>query len=135
MLVSSNEFKMERINTIRDILAERHQIVVTHTAGLVKPQMPKTAWQEAALTFRAGEEHDLKALLNRLVEYGYKREYTVEKPGDFSLRGGIFTSFRQSAVADSTGISSVNLWIEQDLRHRIATIHRNRRHIHGDADV
>lgn len=93
MLVSSNEFKMERINTIRDILAGKRQIVVTHTAGLVKPQMPKTAWQKAALTFKSGEEHDLKSLLNRLVEYGYKREYTVEKPGDFSLRGGIFDIF------------------------------------------
>lgn len=40
MLVSSHEFKMERINAIRDLLEGKRQIIVTHTAGIVKAQMP-----------------------------------------------------------------------------------------------
>ncbi|MCK7485862.1 MAG: hypothetical protein MZU97_10165 [Bacillus subtilis] len=93
MLVASNEFKMERINAIQDIIDGKRKIVVTHTAGLVRPMMPKSDWKKAEMRFATGSEHDVEALARRLVEYGYKREYTVEKPGDFSLRGGIFDVF------------------------------------------
>lgn len=93
MLVASNEFKMERINTIRDILEGARKIVVTHTAGIVRPMMPKDDWRRSELKFETGAEHDVEGLAKRLVEYGYRREYTVEKPGDFSLRGGIFDIF------------------------------------------
>ncbi|MFA5006364.1 MAG: transcription-repair coupling factor [Candidatus Izemoplasmatales bacterium] len=93
MLVASNEFKMERINTIRDILEGTRKIVVTHTAGIVRPMMPREDWRRSELKFETGAEHDVEGLAKRLVEYGYRREYTVEKPGDFSLRGGIFDIF------------------------------------------
>jgi len=98
MLVSSKEFKMERINTIRNILEGKRQIIVTHTAGLLKPQMPKKAWEEAVLEIMSGHEYELDKLVRKLVEYGFKREYTVEKPGDFSLRGGILDIFPLNAT-------------------------------------
>jgi len=93
MLVASNEFKMERINAVRDILDGRRKIVVTHTAGFVRPMMPEEAWRQAVIRFRTGGDYDVGAVAERLSAYGYKREYTVEKPGDFSLRGGIFDLF------------------------------------------
>ena len=93
MLVASNEFKMERINAIQDIVDGKRKIIVTHTAGLVRPMMPKAEWKKAEMHFATGSDYDVEALARRLVEVGYKREYTVEKPGDFSLRGGIFDVF------------------------------------------
>lgn len=93
MLVSSNEFKIERINTIHDLLSRQRKIVITHTTGLIKPQLPKKIWEEAILKIEANTDYDLQALSNKLVSYGYKREYTVEKPGDFSVRGGILDIF------------------------------------------
>ncbi|MFA5035746.1 MAG: transcription-repair coupling factor [Candidatus Izemoplasmatales bacterium] len=93
MLVSSNEFKMERINAIQDILNRKRQIIITHTAGLLKPQMPKEKWKNAVLEITTGQDYSLEILTKTLVQYGFKREYTVEKPGDFSLRGGILDIF------------------------------------------
>ncbi|MDD3842177.1 MAG: transcription-repair coupling factor [Candidatus Izemoplasmatales bacterium] len=93
MLVSSNEFKMERINAIQDILNRKRQIIITHTAGILKPQMPKEKWEKAVLRIISGYDYSLDVLLKTLIQYGFKREYTVEKPGDFSLRGGILDIF------------------------------------------
>jgi transcription-repair coupling factor (superfamily II helicase) len=97
MLVSSNEFKMERIHTIRDILEGKRQIVVTHTAGLLKAQMPRERWKRAVLELISGHDYEMDRLAKTLVEYGFKREYTVEKPGDFSVRGGILDLFPLNA--------------------------------------
>lgn len=93
MLVSSNEFKMERINTIRDLLANRRKVVITHTTGIIKPQLPKEIWKKAVISLKNNQEYDMNDLSKTLVSYGYKREYTVEKPGDFSIRGGILDIF------------------------------------------
>lgn len=93
MLVSSNEFKMERINAIRDLLEGKRQIIVTHTAGIVKAQMPRTRWQNAVLELVEGHDFDMGKLSRTLIEYGFKKTFTVEKPGDFSLRGGIMDVF------------------------------------------
>jgi len=93
MLVSSNEFKMERINTIRDLLSNKRKIVITHTTGIIKPQLPKKAWINAILNLKTNFEYGMKELSKIFVSYGYKREYTVEKPGDFSVRGGILDIF------------------------------------------
>lgn len=93
MLVSSNEFKMERINTIRDLLSNKRKIVITHTTGIIKPQLPKDVWKNSVINLKINIDFDMKELSKTLVSYGYKREYTVEKPGDFSVRGGILDIF------------------------------------------
>jgi transcription-repair coupling factor (superfamily II helicase) len=41
----------------------------------------------------AGSEVDLDHLTEKLVELGYERNYLVERPGEFSIRGGIFDIF------------------------------------------
>jgi transcription-repair coupling factor (superfamily II helicase) len=89
LLVSSMEFKMERMNTIRKILGGKKQIIITHPAGLLKPELPKSVWENAIFSLSEGSEINPHRLSEILVEYGYTREYTVEKPGDFSVRGGI----------------------------------------------
>ena len=64
-------------------------MVVTNTAGLLKYELPKKKWEEAKLSLSKGDILDLETLPQRLVIYGYKRGLTVEKQGDFSLRGSI----------------------------------------------
>lgn len=93
MLVSSHEFKMERINAIRDLLEGKRQIIVTHTAGIVKAQMPRNRWESAVLELVSGHDYEMRKLSRALVEYGFKKVFTVEKPGDFSVRGGIMDIF------------------------------------------
>ena len=48
-----------------------------------------------------GSTADLESILRRLVELGYQREYQVEHPGEFSVRGSIvdvFPSTSQSPI-------------------------------------
>ncbi|MCK7486680.1 MAG: hypothetical protein MZU97_15095 [Bacillus subtilis] len=93
LLVSSHEFKIERLHVTAEILTGRPLIVVTHVVGYAKPQMPIERWKSAKISLFSGMEIDPMKLAQKCTDIGYKREYTVEKPGDFSLRGGIFDVF------------------------------------------
>lgn len=89
LLVSSMEFKMERMNTIFKILSSKKQIIITHPAGIMKPELSKEAWKESIFSLKLGDTFDRDKLVSILVDFGYTNEYTVEKPGDYSVRGGI----------------------------------------------
>ena len=93
MLAVSKEFKFERINTIKRTIENKKNLVVTNTAGLLKYELPKNKWEKAILSLSKGESINLETLPRRLVTYGYKRGLTVEKQGDFSLRGSILDIF------------------------------------------
>jgi len=89
MLVSSWEFRVERIHTIKKILSGKHAIIVTHLPGILKPQMPVSRWKSAIFSLNSGQDISLESLVETLFRFGYNREYTVEKMGDYSVRGGI----------------------------------------------
>ncbi|MGD9909507.1 MAG: transcription-repair coupling factor [Candidatus Izemoplasmatales bacterium] len=89
LLVSSMELKMERMSTIATIFDSAPRILVTHLAGLMKPELEQDAWKEAIFTLKTGGEISRETLMSKLFDLGYSQEYTVEKPGDYSVRGGI----------------------------------------------
>ncbi|MCK5387777.1 MAG: transcription-repair coupling factor [Candidatus Izimaplasma sp.] len=89
MLAVSEEFKLERINAIKKIIENKKNLVVTNTTGLLKYELPRKKWESAILNLSKGDVVNLEILPKRLVSYGYKRGLTVEKQGDFSLRGSI----------------------------------------------
>ena len=93
MLAMSKEFKFERINTIKKIIEKEKSIVVTNTTGILKYQLPISKWEKAIIRVSNGEVVDLDTFPKQLISYGYKRELTVEKQGEFSLRGGILDIF------------------------------------------
>ncbi len=89
LLVSSWEFRIERISTIRNLLTEKPKIIVTHLPGLLKPQLNPENWKNAIFSVITEQEFARDSLVQKLVMLGYTREYTVEKLGHFSVRGGI----------------------------------------------
>ncbi len=93
MLVSSWEFRIERINTIKNILKGKRVVLVTHLPGILKPQLSPSRWKSAIFSLITGQEISIQKLSNQLFELGYSKEYTVEKMGDFSVRGGIVDIF------------------------------------------
>lgn len=93
LLISSIEFKLERINTIKSILSNKPHIIVTNLNGILKKQLSKEKWQKASISLSAGDIIDIKELVKYLVESGYQKEYTVSKIGDFSVRGSIVDVF------------------------------------------
>ena len=60
--------------------------IIVATCESLTGFFPKTI---ESLTLKTGEEHDLYALVERLVKLGYTRVDFSEKKGDFSLRGDI----------------------------------------------
>ncbi len=93
MLVSSWEFRIERINTIKQLLRGRKTILVTHLPGILKPQADPQTWKNAIFSLYIGKEIKIETLSERLICLGYSHEYTVEKMGEFSVRGGIVDIF------------------------------------------
>jgi transcription-repair coupling factor (superfamily II helicase) len=89
MLAMSSEFKLERINTIRKILENKKSIIITNTTGYIKYLIPKQKWENAIISLKVDDVIDVKEFANKLVSYGYTRENTVDKQGEFSIRGGI----------------------------------------------
>lgn len=93
LLVSSIEFRLERINTVVKSLENNKRIIITNLYGLLKPQLPYDKWKNSEIVIKTNSTYDIELLRNKLIEYGYKKEYTVEKMGDFSIRGGIIDIF------------------------------------------
>lgn len=89
LLVSSIEFRIERINTIKKLINNPKRIVVINLFGLLKPELPLQKWLDSIIKLNKNQDYSMNLLAEKLIDYGYKREYTVEKIGDFSVRGGI----------------------------------------------
>ena len=93
MLVSSSEFRLERINTMVELSKNNSRIIVTHLPGILKPTVAPNKWIKAKFSLFIDMEISIGLLSKRLIEIGYRREYTVEKMGDYSVRGGIVDIF------------------------------------------
>ncbi len=89
MLVSSMEFRVERINTIKKLIKNPKRMVVVNLFGILKPELPLKKWVDSVLLLNKNQDYSLDEITEKLFDYGYKKEYTVEKVGDFSVRGGI----------------------------------------------
>lgn len=89
MLASSNEFRIERINTIANIIRNKKGIIVTHTIGAIRKLPPKEVLLSSVLTIKENEVYDFEELIPRFISLGYTRTTLVENPGEFTVRGGI----------------------------------------------
>lgn len=72
---------------------ERPGVCVTSIEALLQRVPALEIVRDHVLTIRWGEPLDLQRVAARLVELGYERVPTVEKRGEFSIRGGILDVF------------------------------------------
>ena len=77
------------------ILADPPPVIVTSVRAYLQ-QVAELPSQSIRLV--AGESIDLEELQRRLVAFGYERNYLVERPGEFSVRGGILDVYPPGAV-------------------------------------
>ncbi len=98
MIVSSIEFKLERINTIKDLVLNKKRIVVLSINGLLKYQLSKETWINTIIHLHTNDSIDMDFLASQLIKMGYKRTYTVERVGEFSIRGSIFDCFPINSI-------------------------------------
>ena len=56
--------------------------------GFKKWLTPVDMWKNHQMTLKVGEDIDVEAFLNKLVNMGYRRESVVSHIGEFSLHVG-----------------------------------------------
>ena len=91
--IHSNQLTRERIKCMRRMLEGKPLTVVTTFSSLMSPQVPLDVWKENIIVIGQESEVNEKALAKRLVALGYEKNYQVEAPGQFSIRGGIIDIF------------------------------------------
>ncbi len=90
--IHGNKLTTERIKTLRRMAEERPFTLITTFAALMTPQAvwdveKDTVFIDKRTTMEEGE------IARRLVAMGYVKNYQVEAPGQFSIRGGIVDIF------------------------------------------
>ncbi len=91
--IHSNQLSKERIRCMRRMLEGKPVTIVTTFSSLMAPQIPIEVWKENIIHIDKNSELDEKELAHKLVEMGYEKNYQVEAPGQFSIRGGIVDIF------------------------------------------
>lgn len=91
--IHGNQLIKERIKCLRRVLEGKPVTVVTTFSSLMSPQVPLSVWKENILLIDQKTEIDEKELAKKLVKLGYEKNYQVETPGQFSIRGGIVDIF------------------------------------------
>ncbi len=89
----NDEFKYERIEVMKNIAEGKKQLVVTHTAGLIRKQFSKDKWIRSIINLKKGDIVDRKSLIDSLLGMGYVKTYTVDSTNQFSVRGSIIDIF------------------------------------------
>ena len=91
--IAIESFKIERIFTRGELINNPRKIVILNQAAAVRKTLNINEWKNAIISLKPRDDIDFNTLATDLVNYGYKREYTVIKPGEFSIRGSIVDIF------------------------------------------
>ena len=83
------ELEKERIRCLRRLVEGRPTTVVTTFAALMTPQVPLSAWKSNVLQLEKRQTYSLEELSRKLVRMGYEKNFQVDAPGQFAVRGDI----------------------------------------------
>ncbi len=87
------ELEKERIRCLRRLVEGRPTTVVTTFAALMTPQVPLSAWKSNVLQLEKRQTYSLEGLSRKLVRMGYEKNFQVDAPGQFAVRGDIVDVF------------------------------------------
>ena len=91
--IHGNQLLTETIKCLKRMLEGKPITLITTFSALMTPQIHLSVWKEHLLVIDSTNHIDEKKLAERLVEMGYEKNYQVEAPGQFSIRGGIVDIF------------------------------------------
>ncbi|MGH2772380.1 MAG: hypothetical protein ACRDIU_04490, partial [Actinomycetota bacterium] len=89
-LSPSLETMGRRIRIARDLKATPPKIIIASVRAVLQKMAPPP---DDSLKLAKGGTADLDEIAAALVAFGYDRNYLVERPGEFSVRGGIVDVF------------------------------------------
>ncbi len=73
--------------------ADQPPIVVTSARALMQKTLPPKWLTDALISYRVGQQINMKTSLRDWINLGYEHRDVVEEPGEFSHRGGIMDIF------------------------------------------
>ena len=91
--IHGNKLTLDRIRALRRLLSGQPVTLVTTFDALMTPMPPKSVFENNILDIGKDSIIEEKAIAAKLTAMGYERNYQVEKPGEFSIRGGIIDVF------------------------------------------
>ncbi len=91
--IHGNQLTTERIKCLRRLTEGKPVTVITTYDALMAPQPAVSAWKEHVIHMDKQSRVEESELAAQLVELGYEKNYQVEAPGQFSIRGGIVDIF------------------------------------------
>lgn len=89
LVAISQEFKNERINTLKSIINDEKKIIVTHTLALVRAVINKEDFIKSLITIKKNEDINISEFIKKLVSLGYHRVPKTMQSGEFSIRGEV----------------------------------------------
>lgn len=91
--IHGNQLMTERIKCCRRIIEGRPLTLITTFNSFMTPQVPLSVIAEHVIYIDKRTEVDETAMAKQLVAMGYEKNYQVDAPGQFSIRGGILDIF------------------------------------------
>ena len=97
----SDEIVSERMTTLERLAFAGGRTpplcVVTHPRALVQPVVPQEVLAARTVVVRRGDTMAMSDLHGKLADLGYERTTMVDRPGEVSMRGGIFDVYPVSS--------------------------------------
>ena len=92
VIAQSGELEQKRLEVLSHLVLERDKkfAVVTTIEGLSKRLLPAGDFRQGILPLEVGQQIAQNQLRAHLAAFGYEFAEQVERPGQFSVRGGIF---------------------------------------------
>ncbi len=80
----------DRMRTLRALARQTAPPLLIASIQSLLQEVPSAAWLlEQSQSIRLGQTLDLDAFISWMQRHGFERRPTVEKPGEYSIRGGI----------------------------------------------
>ena len=95
--ISGKELATERLKVCRRIATGSAGAIITTFDALLGESLPAELLKDSVLTIVQNNIVDEQEVAEQLVTMGYEKNYQVETPGQFSIRGGILDIFDTTA--------------------------------------
>lgn len=93
LVAVSNDFRFERINTLKKISQGIPQIIVTHIQAVLRPLMNFEYFKKSLIKLETSKDIDIASIIKSLIMMGYKKVPTCDMVGEFSVRGEVIDIF------------------------------------------
>lgn len=97
-VASSPELQNTRLETLNNLLKQKKSIIVTNLMGYLRFLPLKEIYNQNMLNYKVSDVIEIKDLINLLDKLGYQRETTVNKTGEYAVRGYVLDVFPNGSV-------------------------------------